>query len=134
MQDENKYLKPQCSHFTFSPFRRKEVWRFITYLFVHADIQHLIMNIVLQLLVGLSLEMSHGTKKVMIVYFCGVASGSLATSVFDHTVFLVGASGGAYALVAAHIATLVINWNDDCIILRQRFERQRNLEKDRDSE
>ena len=61
---------------------------------------------------------------MLIVYSCGVVSGSLATSVFDQTVFLVGASGGAYALVAAHIATLVINWNDDVIILRQRFDRK----------
>ena len=129
MQDNDDYLKPQCSHLTFSPFRRKEVWRFITYMLVHVNLQHLIMNIVLQLLVGLPLEMSHGTKKVLIVYSCGVFSGSLATSVFDQTVFLVGASGGAYALVAAHIATLVINWQDDCIILRQRFDRRPNTGK-----
>ena len=49
--------------------------------------------------VGLPLEMSHGSRRVMFVYIFGVISGSLATSVFDHTVFLAGASGGIYALV-----------------------------------
>ena len=79
------------------------------------------MNIFLQLFVGLFLEMTHGTKKLAIVYIFGVISGSLATSVFDQTVYLAGASGGCYALIAAHVATLIINWNDDVIILHQRF-------------
>ena len=90
-------------------------------MFVHVNHQHLLMNVFLQLFVGLTLEMTHGTKKVTIVYFFGVISGSLATSVFDQTVFLAGASGGCYALIAAHLATLIINWNDDVIILHQRF-------------
>ena len=84
------------------------------------------MNIFLQLIVGLPLEMTHGTKKVTIVYFFGVISGSLSTSVFDQTVYLAGASGGCYGLIAAHIATLIINWNDDVIILHQRFRRRKS--------
>ena len=40
----------------------------------------------------------------MFVYIFGVISGSLATSVFDHTVFLAGASGGIYALVTGNIS------------------------------
>ena len=121
IQDDTDYLQPQCSHLVFSPSRRKEVWRYLTYMFVHVNHQHLLMNVFLQLFVGLTLEMTHGTKKVTIVYFFGVISGSLATSVFDQTVFLAGASGGCYALIAAHLATLIINWNDDVIILHQRF-------------
>ena len=90
-------------------------------MLVHVNHQHLLMNIFLQLFVGLFLEMTHGTKKLAIVYIFGVISGSLATSVFDQTVYLAGASGGCYALIAAHVATLIINWNDDVIILHQRF-------------
>ena len=121
MQDDTDYLQPQCSHLVFSPYRRKEVWRYFTYMFLHVNLQHLLMNIFLQWFVGLTLEMTHGTKKLAIVYIFGVISGSLATSVFDQTVYLAGASGGCYALIAAHIATLIINWNDDVIILHQRF-------------
>ena len=53
--------------------------------------------------------MSHGSWRVMLVYACGVLSGSLAASVFDHKIYLAGASGGCYALVRnRHI----INPND----------------------
>ena len=34
--------------------------------------------------------------------------GSLAVSVTDPTVYLAGASGGVYALIAAHVANLVV--------------------------
>lgn len=34
--------------------------------------------------------------------------GSLGTSVFDSNVFLVGASGGVYALLAAHLANVML--------------------------
>lgn len=38
-------------------------------------------------------------------------AGSLGTSVFDPEVYLVGASGGVYALLAAHLANVVLNYN-----------------------
>lgn len=39
-------------------------------------------------------------------------SGSLGTSVFDTDVYLVGASGGVYALLAAHLANVLLNYNN----------------------
>lgn len=38
-------------------------------------------------------------------------TGSLGTSVFDPDVKLVGASGGVYALLTAHFANVVLNYN-----------------------
>ena len=40
----------------------------------------------------------------------GVLAGSLATSVLDPAVCLVGSSGGVYSLLAAHLANLVLNY------------------------
>ncbi len=117
------YFDPSCSMLIYSPTRRLEVWRFLTYMFVHADIQHIMFNMTMQLLVGLPLEMSHGSIRVIIVYLFGVAAGSLATSVFDAYVYLAGASGGVYSLVAAHLATLVLNWREDRVILQHRLRR-----------
>ena len=68
-------------------------------------------NLLIQLLVGLPLEMVHGSTRVMIIYFSGVLAGSLGTSVFDSKSLLVGASGGVYALLAAHLANVVINFD-----------------------
>ena len=72
-------------------------------MFVHIDNGHLIGNMIMQLLVGLPLEMSHGTFRLTIVYMFGVVAGSLSSSVFDKKVYLGGASGGVYALVASHL-------------------------------
>ena len=62
--------------------------------------------------------MSHGSLRVFIVYILGVLSGSLSVSVFDPKIFLAGASGGCYALIAAHLATLILNWKEDIVILQ----------------
>ena len=60
---------------------------------------------------GLPLEMVHGSARIGTVYLAGVLAGSLGTSVFDTDVYLVGASGGVYALLAAHLANVLINYN-----------------------
>ena len=99
----------KCSYLYYNPFKRYEVWRYMTYMFVHTSNAHLIGNMVMQLLVGIPLEMSHGAWRVTVVYCFGVMAGSLASSVFDPKMYLGGASGGVYALVASHLGK--ISWN-----------------------
>ena len=43
------------------------------------------------------------------VYLSGVLAGSLWTSVIKPEVFLSGASGGVYALITAHLGTVIMN-------------------------
>ena len=43
----------------------------------------------------------------------GVLAGSLGTSLSDPGTFLAGASGGVYALIAAHLATMLLNFRED---------------------
>lgn len=38
--------------------------------------------------------------------------GSLGASLSDPVTYLAGASGGVYALIAAHLANVVINWKE----------------------
>ncbi|CAL4244543.1 unnamed protein product [Meganyctiphanes norvegica] len=91
--------------------KRLQVWRFITYGALHAGWPHLVFNVLVQLLVGLPLEMVHGSARVACLYLAGVVAGSLGTSVFDAEVYLVGASGGVYALLAAHLANVLVNYS-----------------------
>lgn len=72
---------------------------------------HLAFNLIVQLLVGLPLEMVHGSARIGCVYLAGVLAGSMGTSIFDPDVYLVGASGGVYALLAAHLANVMLNYN-----------------------
>uniref|UniRef100_A0A146M6D2 Protein rhomboid n=1 Tax=Lygus hesperus TaxID=30085 RepID=A0A146M6D2_LYGHE len=103
---------PIDSVFIYRPDKRLEVWRFLFYMVLHDGWLHLLFNLVVQVLVGLPLEMVHGSLRIGTVYMAGVLAGSLGTSVFDAGVYLVGASGGVYALLAAHLANVLLNYNN----------------------
>jgi rhomboid-related protein 1/2/3 len=115
--------EPVCSVLVYNPARRHEAWRFVSYCLAHAGVQHVLTNMLMQLFVGLFLEASHGHLRVAAVYLAGVVGGSLGSSVIDPNVFLAGASGGVYALITAHLATLILNWREDIVIMRNRFRR-----------
>ena len=65
---------------------------------MHAGYEHILVNVILMWLVGLSLEMSNTWWRVATVYSLGVLSGSLLTTLIWPDTFLAGASGGVYAL------------------------------------
>ncbi|XP_055305012.1 rhomboid-related protein 2-like [Sitodiplosis mosellana] len=98
--------------FIYNPYRRVEAWRFITYMFVHADVMHIMMNLIIQLFLGVALELVHHWWRVALVYLAGVLAGSMGTSIVSPNIYLAGASGGVYALITAHIATIIMNWKE----------------------
>jgi len=108
---------PYCSALIYNPSRRWEIWRFASYMLVHIGIGHFVFNMIMQILVGVFLEMEQcgvlGSFKVLVVYMSGVLAGSLGTSLSDPATYLAGASGGVYALIAAHLATMALNWQED---------------------
>uniref|UniRef100_H3B9Q0 Rhomboid-related protein 3 n=1 Tax=Latimeria chalumnae TaxID=7897 RepID=H3B9Q0_LATCH len=95
----------------YHPQLRAQVWRYLSYIFMHAGIEHLGLNVALQLLVGVPLEMVHGALRIGFLYITGVLAGSLAVSIADMTAPVVGSSGGVYALISAHLANIVMNWS-----------------------
>ncbi|XP_065359862.1 protein rhomboid-like [Calliphora vicina] len=101
---------PSESLLIYRPDRRLQIWRFLTYMVLHANWFHLGFNVIVQLLYGLPLEMVHGSARIAVIYLAGVLAGSLGTSVIDSEVYLVGASGGVYALLAAQLANVMINF------------------------
>ncbi|XP_021486649.1 rhomboid-related protein 3 isoform X4 [Meriones unguiculatus] len=103
-----RYLK---NSLVYHPQLRAQAWRYLTYIFMHAGVEQLGLNVALQLLVGVPLEMVHGATRIGLVYVAGVVAGSLAVSVADMTAPVVGSSGGVYALVSAHLANIVMNWS-----------------------
>lgn len=111
---------PYCSVLIYNPKRRWEIWRFVTYMCVHIGIGHFIFNMIMQIVVGVFLEMQQegwiGSLRVFTVYMAGVVAGSLGTSLSDPYTFIAGASGGVYALIAAHLATLALNWQEDSAV------------------
>ena len=84
---------PECSYFTFIGRLRRECWRFVTYIFVHLDHWHMIFNMLMQIIVGIPLEMSHGTIRVALLYLSGVFAASLTFSLAEPGLNLAGNYG-----------------------------------------
>ena len=103
---------PAAVRFIYNPHKRSEAWRFLTYMFVHVGVFHLAVNLMVQIMLGVPLEMVHRWWRVLLIYVAGVVAGSLGTSVSDPTVYLAGASGGVYAIMTAHVATIIMNWQE----------------------
>ncbi|XP_063092187.1 rhomboid-related protein 2 isoform X2 [Cavia porcellus] len=98
------------SPLTYRPDKREEAWRFLSYMLVHAGVQHIVGNLFMQLVLGIPLEMVHKGLRVGLVYLAGVIAGSLASSIFDPLKYLVGASGGIYALMGGYFMNVIVNF------------------------
>ena len=71
------------------------VWAYLTYSLLHVGAGHMIFNLVLQLGIGLGLEMVHGSISVMILYVLGVREDSLD---LDHA-FNAHSGAGRFSLL-----------------------------------
>ncbi|XP_062548968.1 uncharacterized protein LOC134213700 [Armigeres subalbatus] len=93
----------------FSPVLQHEIWRFVTYTFLHANAVHLMLNVIIQIIVAFPLETEQGHGSVLMVYFAGVIAGGMGASVFEPTQ-MVGASAGVYCLLISHVPHIVMNF------------------------
>ncbi|EFO98611.1 hypothetical protein GCK72_009988 [Caenorhabditis remanei] len=98
--------------FIFAPKLRGEAWRFTSYMFLHAGLNHLLGNVIIQLLVGIPLEVAHKIWRIGPIYLLAVTAGSLLQYAIDPNSLLVGASAGVYALIFAHVANVILNWHE----------------------
>lgn len=89
---------------------RAQVWRWWTYQFTHVGAVHVMMNAALNVVLGIPLELMHGSLRVALMFNIGVVGGAMCYSVNDAHTVVVGCSGGCYALIGTHIADLLMNW------------------------
>jgi membrane associated rhomboid family serine protease len=77
------------------------VWTLVTALFLHADILHLLGNMLFLYVFGNTLEKEVGTQKTMLAFFSGgILAFILGTLFYDQSVFLIGASAAIFTLTA----------------------------------
>lgn len=92
--------------FGFHPsevFAQLHLWQFVTYMFLHGDFIHLLLNMFILWMIGGEVERRWGLKEFLKYYFtCGVGAG------FFHLIFnynssvpVVGASGAIYGILVA---------------------------------
>lgn len=66
------------------------------------------MNLIIQIFLGVFLEVQNSWWRVTIIYVTGVVAGSMGQSIANPDAALAGASGGVYALITAHLATIIL--------------------------
>lgn len=79
-----EYMK---SPLVYHPGHRARAWRFLTYMFMHVGLEQLGFNALLQLMIGVPLEMVHGLLRISLLYLAGVLAGEAGTG--PPAVFLV---------------------------------------------
>ncbi|KAJ9597782.1 hypothetical protein L9F63_011390 [Diploptera punctata] len=94
----------------YDPHHREQIWRFLSYMLLHSDTLHLALNIAIQCLLAAPLEHEQGHVRTAMVYLGGVLAGSLGTSILEPELYMMGASGGVYALLISQLANILLNF------------------------
>ncbi|MCL2705171.1 MAG: rhomboid family intramembrane serine protease [Spirochaetaceae bacterium] len=82
-------------------------WQFVTYMFTHANLSHILFNMLGLFFFGFSIERRMGSREFLLFYFfCGIGAGIFSFFFYVTTgnvgVFLLGASGAVYAVLLAY--------------------------------
>ncbi len=81
-------------------------WQFLTTLFVHDGIEHIVFNLITLFFIGTQVEKAIGSKEFLLFYFvCGIIESILSIVFYNFLgiyVFLIGASGAIYAVLLAY--------------------------------
>lgn len=85
-----------------------EFWRLLTSMFLHADILHLLFNMLMLHFIGRDIEHLFGKGKFLVIYLAGGLIGSGASYLFTDA-NSVGASGAIFALLGANLYLLKLN-------------------------
>ncbi|NDG84130.1 MAG: rhomboid family intramembrane serine protease [Proteobacteria bacterium] len=86
------------------------VWQILTYSFLHADVMHLLLNLLVLAFVGTDVESVWGRRKMLLYYFyCTTMAGLfylmvqfLVSNPLYLSLPMMGASGGIYGLLLAY--------------------------------
>lgn len=82
------------------------IWQPVTYMFAHADLSHLLVNMLGLFFFGIPVERSMGSKEFLLFYFVtGILAGLASFGIYVATgvwyTMLLGASGAIFALLLA---------------------------------
>ena len=102
----NEIIRFCALWFGASPFGEFHSYQFVTYMFLHASVEHIFFNMFALWMFGRTLEYELGSKRFLIYYMvCGVGAAliQLATAYLtgEMPIQLVGASGAGMGLLLA---------------------------------
>jgi membrane associated rhomboid family serine protease len=96
--------------------REGDIYRIVTYGFLHADFRHIALNMLMLFLLGRRLEARSGWARFTGIYFVSLLGGAAGAMVHHPGAFTVGASGAIYGVMgAAYVVERLSGgdpWND----------------------
>ena len=101
------YLTVYLSMIPAGVIRYKFIWTFVSYMFMHDGISHILFNMLALFIFGLPVEKQIGSKEFLLYYFVtGTLAGFFSFIIFFFTdnygAVLMGASGAVYAVQLAY--------------------------------
>jgi len=100
---------------TFDPFGLVEPWRYVTSMFMHAGIEHLLFNMFALLVFAPPLERLLTSWKYAVFYLlCGIG-GNFMVALMEQSSIGVGASGAIYGVYGAYLYISIFRkaWLDE---------------------
>jgi membrane associated rhomboid family serine protease len=92
----------------FIPLLPEQVWRYITYMFIHVDFMHFFFNMLMLWMFGAEVGEWMGAKHFTIMYFfCGISGALLSEATYllgllDGRIPIIGASGALMGVFVAY--------------------------------
>lgn len=80
-----------------------QVWRLFTAMFIHADITHIVGNMLFLFIFGLRAEKMFDLKEYFGIYFLSGLTGGLLTLLMGPNTVSIGASGAIFGIIGASI-------------------------------
>jgi len=74
-------------------------WELLTSMFVHANLLHILFNMLALKSIGEVTEVTMGTKRMLIAYFLGGLVGGVLTITIAPFMYTVGASGAIFSII-----------------------------------
>lgn len=87
-----------------------QIWRWITPIFLHGHLEHLVGNVVIQLFLGVGIENGIGFLKMTFLYLLAGFGGNLLSAVIAPATYGVGASTSVFGLVGFLISYSFTNF------------------------
>lgn len=78
------------------------LWQFVTYMFLHAGLLHILFNMLVLYMFGKEIEPVIGSRRFAYFYFfCGVGAGLCSFIFYPETAVIIGASGAVFGILVA---------------------------------
>jgi len=81
-----------------------EWWRIITAAFLHANLLHILFNMMALAQVGMVVELAYGSARMLAVYVASLLAAGFSVLTFNYAQPTLGASGAVFGLFGAVVA------------------------------